>query len=147
MYKNYTYSKKWYFIMLIRFFIFGIAMTMNNEESTFFCFLHSTSSVVVFLWTLPTIRLKTPASDAIVLEKHTDKVESGLGQEKVLFHALGFGKISLFINTHKECMYLFMYMASEEFGLVNAMQVLALISLIIRFWQSKTKKNSKYSPL
>lgn len=147
MYKNYTYSKKWYFIMLIRFFYFWHSNDNEQWRIDFFCFLHSTSSVVVFLWTLPTIRLKTPASDAIVLEKHTDKVESGLGQEKVLFHALGFGKISLFINTHKECMYLFMYMASEEFGLVNAMQVLALISLIIRFWQSKTKKNSKYSTL
>lgn len=103
------------------------------KNRLFIYYLHSTSSVVVFLRTLPTIRLKTPASDVIVLEKHTDKVESRLSQTNVLFHALGLGKISPFINTHKECMYLFIYMASVEFGWVNLMQVLALISLIIRF--------------
>lgn len=103
------------------------------KNRLFIYYLHSTSSVVVFLLTLPTIRLKTPASDVIVFEKHIDKVESRLSQTNVLFHALGLGKISPFINTYKECMYLFMYMASVDFGWVNVMQVLALISLIIRF--------------
>lgn len=47
------------------------------------------------------------------------------------------GKISPSIKTHSELKYLFIYMATVEFGLVNVIQVSAFTSLIT--WQSKTK--------
>lgn len=54
-----------------------------------------------------------------------------------MFHASGLGKISPFIKTHSDLEYLFIYMATVEFGLVNVIQVSAFTSLIT--WQSKTK--------
>lgn len=43
----------------------------------------------------------------------------------------------MFVKTHRGSAYLFIYMTSVEFGLVNVIQVSALTSLIT--WQSKTK--------
>lgn len=73
----------------------------------------------------------------MVSEKQTDNSYELLLQVKDLFHAFTLGITSMFVKTHRGSAYLFIYMTSVEFGLVNVIQVSALTSLIT--WQSKTK--------
>lgn len=72
-------------------------------------------------------------------EKQTDKLEIFILQEKALFQAVGFGKLSSPMNAHKDSLFLVMFFGSVDFDiLLNVMQVSAFTSLMIRLPQSKT---------
>lgn len=93
----------------------------------------------MFSWTFPAIKRNTPASVTVVSEKQTDKLEIFILQEKVLFQAVGFGKLSSPIKAHKDSLFLVMFFRSVDFSLLlNVMQVSEFTSLMIITLQSKT---------